>query len=65
MLQRIPRVNKEAVDSVLARYGTLQAIIAAPVVELAALEGVGAERAHCIKEGLLRLRDFDLTERGG
>jgi diadenylate cyclase len=65
MLQRIPRVNKEAVDSVLARYGTLQAIIAAPVVELAALEGVGAERAHCIKDGLLRLRDFDLTERGG
>jgi hypothetical protein len=30
---------------------------------LAALEGVGPSRARDIKEGLLRLRDFDLTER--
>ncbi len=65
MLQRVPRVNKEAVDSVLKRYKTLQAVIDAPAEELAALPGVGPERAHEIKEGLLRLRDFDLIERGG
>jgi diadenylate cyclase len=65
MLQRIPRVSKEAIDSVLGRYDTLQAIIAAPVEELAALNGVGPERAHEIREGLLRLRDFGLMERGG
>ena len=65
MLQRIPRVSKEAVDSVLKRYKTLQSVIDAPVEELGALPGLGPERAHEIKEGLLRLRDFDLMERGG
>jgi diadenylate cyclase len=63
MLQKIPRINQEAVAAVLKRFGDLHAIVKAPVEELASLEGVGAERARCINEGLLRLRDFDLSER--
>jgi diadenylate cyclase len=63
MLQKIPRVNQEAVAAVLARFDDLHAILKAPVDELAALEGVGPERARCINGGLLRLQDFDLTER--
>jgi diadenylate cyclase len=63
MLQKIPRVNQEAVAAVTKRYGDLHAILEAPVEELAALEGVGLERAKSINEGLLRLQDFDLAER--
>jgi diadenylate cyclase len=63
MLQKIPRLSQEAANSVLKRFDELQAILKAPVDELAALEGVGPSRARDIKEGLLRLRDFDLTER--
>lgn len=65
MLQKIPRVNQEAVASVLKRFDDLQAILAAPAEELAGLRGVGPERARCIVEGLGRLRDFDLAERDG
>jgi diadenylate cyclase len=63
MLQKIPRVNQEAVAAVLKRFGDLHAILEATFEDLAALDGVGPERARCINEGLLRLRDFDLTER--
>jgi DNA integrity scanning protein DisA with diadenylate cyclase activity len=62
-LQKIPRINQEAVAAVLKRFGDLHAIVKAPLEELASLEGVGPERARCINEGLLRLRDFDLSER--
>jgi diadenylate cyclase len=63
MLQKIPRLNNEAASLVLKRFGDLQAILKAPAGDLAVLDGVGPSRARDIKEGLLRLRDFDLTER--
>ena len=63
MLQKIPRLSQEAMQAVLERLGDLQAILKAPVEELAALQGVGASSARDIKEGLLRLRDLDLPER--
>ncbi len=65
MLQRIPRVGEEAGLSITKEFADLQAIMAAPVEVLGALEGVGLQRAHEIREGLFRLRDFDLMERGG
>jgi diadenylate cyclase len=63
MLQKIPRVSEEAVGSVLKRYENLEAILEAPLEELASLKGVGSSRARCILEGLQRLRDFDLVDR--
>lgn len=63
LLQKIPRVSQEAVTAVLQRFSDLHGILRAPVEDLATLDGVGAERARCINEGLLRLRDFDLSER--
>jgi diadenylate cyclase len=63
MLHKIPRVNQEAVDSVLGHFEDLQAILEAPVDELASLKDVGSSRAKCILEGLQRLRDYDLVER--
>jgi len=63
MLQKIPRVSQEAVDAVLGHFDHLRDIVAAGVEDLASLRGVGHERARCINEGLLRLRDFELSER--
>ncbi len=63
LLQKIPRVNQEAVSSVLVRFDNLRDILESRVDDLASLDGVGLEGARCINEGLLRLRDFDLMER--
>ena len=63
VMQKIPRVNQGAVLSVLESFGDLKAILEAPVEELAALRGVGPERARCILEGLTRLRDLDFLDR--
>jgi diadenylate cyclase len=65
VLRKIPRLSGEAVHNVMAQFGTLRAILDAPVEELAAVDKVGPARAPDIKEGLNRLRDFDLTERYG
>ena len=63
LLQKIPRVNQEAVRAVLERFDDLHQILGAKVEELAELQGVGVERARCVTEGLLRLRDLDYAER--
>ncbi len=62
MLRKIPRLGTEAIEKVMERFGTLQALLDAPVEELAAIDGVGVARAHDIKEGLARLREIDLLE---
>ncbi len=41
MLRKIPRLSEQVVQAVVSHFGDLQAIIDAPVEELAAVEGVG------------------------
>lgn len=65
LLRKIPRLSPEAVRNVVGRFGTLQAILEAPIDELAAVEKVGAPRARDVREGLDRLRYLDLLERYG
>jgi diadenylate cyclase len=65
MLRKIPRLSDQAVGNVIDRFGTLSAIMDAPVEELAAVDGVGESRARDVKEGLARLRELDLLERYG
>jgi diadenylate cyclase len=65
MLRRIPRLSNHAIEAVVNRFGGLPAILEAGVDELAAVDGVGATRAHHIRDGLARLRERDLLERGG
>ncbi len=65
LLQRIPRLSDEAVTSVINHFDSLSALLTASVEELAAVNGVGTNRATDIKEGLMRLRDFELRERYG
>jgi diadenylate cyclase len=65
MLDRIPRLSSQVVKAIMRRFPTLQDITAAPIEELAAVDGVGDDRARDIKEGLIRLRELDHVERSG
>ena len=63
LLRKIPRLSVEAIQNLTARFGTLQAIMEAPLEELAAVDKVGPVRAREIEEGLTRVREVDLPER--
>jgi len=63
LLRKIPRLSGEAVKNVMDHFGDLQAVLSAPMDELAAVDRVGSSRARDIKDGLERLRDLDLLER--
>ncbi|OFW56207.1 MAG: DNA integrity scanning protein DisA [Actinobacteria bacterium RBG_16_64_13] len=65
MLRKIPRLGDQVITNVTTRFGSLLAILGAPIEEVAAVGGVGEARARDIKEGLARLRDFDVLERHG
>jgi len=63
LLRKIPRLSGEAVSNVMDHFSDLQAVLSAPMDELAAVDKVGPGRARDIKDGLERLRDLDLLER--
>jgi len=65
VLHKIPRLSEQAITNIVERFGSLSAIMEASVEELAAVEGVGESRARDVKEGLARLRDFEVRERYG
>jgi diadenylate cyclase len=64
MLSRVPRLGGQITGSLMTRFGTLQAIMKAPVEELAAVDGVDKGKALEVRECLSRLRDRALLERG-
>jgi len=47
----------------IEHFGSLQALFSATSVELQEVEGVGANRARVIRDGLLRLAESAYTER--
>jgi diadenylate cyclase len=63
ILGRIPRVPKLVIQSIVREFGGLDEILAAPDVELEAIEGVGELRAKEIREGLRRLQEINLVDR--
>jgi diadenylate cyclase len=65
VLRKMPRLSSEAVQGIVRRFGGLQAVIEAPVEELAAIDGVGSSRAWDIKERLTSLRGLDVSARYG
>jgi diadenylate cyclase len=65
VLRKMPRLSPEAVYNIVQRFGGLQAVIDAPVDELAAIDGVGSSRAWDIKERLSSLRGLDVSARYG
>jgi diadenylate cyclase len=64
-LRKVPRLGTALVGNVMARFGSLQAILNAPADALAAVDGLGMTRAYEIKDCLARLRDRALLERSG
>ena len=62
-LGRIPRLPRLVGEKVIRRFGSLEEILAATDGELAAVEGVGKDRAADIREGLDRVRESEVFER--
>ena len=65
LLRRIPRLSDWVADAVVEHFGDLKHLNAAPVDELAAVPGVGFQRAREIKDGLNRIHETTLLERRG
>ena len=63
LLSKLPRLPVSVIGKLVERFGTLQAVMAAGVEDLAAVEGVGQDRAHLIREGLVRLAEVSMLER--
>jgi diadenylate cyclase len=62
-LSSVPRLPRLVAQKVVDRFGDLNAILAASVSDLEAVEGVGEARAIEIREGLRRLHEVDLVDR--
>jgi diadenylate cyclase len=63
ILGRVPRIPKLVVQKITHELGGLDEVLAASDGELAAVDGVGAQRAKDIREGLRRLQEVDLVDR--
>lgn len=64
ILRQIPRLPGLVVDNLVARFKTVSRIYSATPIELDEVEGVGGARARAIREGIKRLREQTLFERG-
>ncbi len=65
VLQKVPRLDARIIDAVVSHFGDLGRIMEAPVDELAAVSGMGPQRALAIKDGLNRIYESALLERRG
>jgi diadenylate cyclase len=63
LLSKVPRLSSYAVRAIVARFGTLPRLMAAGPDELDDIEGVGANRAKAVREGLTRLADAGVDGR--
>ena len=62
-LGRIPRLPRLVGEKVIHHFGSLEEILAATDEQLAAIDGVGEDRAADIREGLDRVRESEVFER--
>lgn len=65
LLHKIPRLNEYVTHAVADHFGDLSRVLDASLDELAAVPGVGFQRAAEIKDGLNRVHDSLLLERRG
>ena len=63
LLARVPRLPGLVVDRLIEHFGGLQALLAATIDDLQAVEGVGESRARSVREGLSRLAESSILER--
>jgi diadenylate cyclase len=63
LLYRLPRFSDAIIERIVDRFLNLQQIMRASLPELEQVEGVGAARAHSVKDGLARLAEASIFER--
>ena len=63
VLGHVPRIPKLVVQKITQELGGLEEVVAASDADLAAVDGVGPQRAKDIREGLRRLQEVDLVDR--
>ena len=60
LLARIPRIPPPVVASLIEHFGGLQKLLAAGVEDLNQVEGVGADHARSVREGLSRIAEASI-----
>jgi diadenylate cyclase len=63
VLGHVPRIPKLVVQKITQELGGLEEVVATSDADLAAVDGVGPQRAKDIREGLRRLQEVDLVDR--
>jgi diadenylate cyclase len=63
VLSHIPRLPETVIRRVIGNLGNLDTVVRASQRDLEAVEGVGADRAREIREGLRRLQEHNLVDR--
>jgi diadenylate cyclase len=63
VLGHVPRIPKLVVQKITQELGGLEEVVATSDADLAAVDGVGPQRAKDIREGLRRLQEVDLADR--
>jgi len=63
MLMRIPRLPASVVSALVEHFGSLQKMLSATIEDLEVVDGVGAQRARAVREGLSRQAESSLLER--
>ena len=63
LLAKVPRLPGLVVDRLVEHFDGLQALLAATIDDLQAVEGVGETRARSVREGLSRLAESSILER--
>lgn len=63
LLSKVPRLPAAIIDGLVGHFGSLQRILAAGIDDLQAVDGVGAQRARAVREGLSRLAESSILER--
>ncbi|MHB8842044.1 MAG: DNA integrity scanning diadenylate cyclase DisA [Candidatus Aquicultor sp.] len=63
LLSEIPRLPLNIIDKIVGRFHNLQAIMGASTDELNSVDNIGIARAKAIKDGLQRLKEYNILER--
>ncbi len=63
LLSKIPRLYYDIIEKIVNKFHNLQSIMKASIEELDSVDGVGPIRAKAIKDGLQRLKEYNILER--
>lgn len=61
-LQSVPRMSSAQAEALLGHFGSLQDVLGATAAQLAAVEGITAQQARTIRDGLMRMTEAALLD---